>query len=138
MTQNFGGAILPVCQTFSDTHTVEVSSVIAGKVTNTNLVICHNTSPTQFTSDRNAFSTNAGATIAYQWYRTTDVARTVWQTIAGATKSILKAMANNKGLVLAGIGGGVAYQVGKSKGRRDQGEILQSKMLPARYRNIQY
>ena len=60
------------------------------------------------------------------------------QTIAGATKSILKAMANNKGLVLAGIGGGVAYQVGKSKGRRDQGEILQSKMLPARYRNIQY
>ena len=53
-------------------------------------------------------------------------------------KSILKAMANNKGLVLAGIGGGVAYQVGKSKGRRDQGEILQSKMLPARYRNIQY
>ena len=30
MTQNFGGAILPVCQTFSDTHTVEVSSIIAG------------------------------------------------------------------------------------------------------------
>ena len=56
-TQNFGGAILPVCQTFSDTHTVEVSSVIAGKVTNTNLVICHNTSPTQFTSERNALST---------------------------------------------------------------------------------
>lgn len=60
------------------------------------------------------------------------------QTIAGATKSILKAMSKNKGLVLAGIGGGVAYQVGKSKGRKEQGEILQSKMLPARYRNIQY
>ena len=28
----FGGAILPVCQTFSDTHTVDVSSVIAGQV----------------------------------------------------------------------------------------------------------
>ena len=44
MTQNFGGAILPVCQTFSDTHTVEVSSIIAGKVSNTDLVICNNTS----------------------------------------------------------------------------------------------
>ena len=36
MTQNFGGAILPLCQTFSDVHTVEVNSVIAGKVSNTN------------------------------------------------------------------------------------------------------
>ena len=60
------------------------------------------------------------------------------QTVAGATKSILKAMANNKVLVLAGLGAGTAYQVGKSKGRREQGDILQAKMLPARYRNIQY
>ena len=89
MTQNFGGAILPVCQTFSDTHTVEVSSIIAGKVSNTDLVICNNTAPSQFNSERNAFSTNAGAAIDYQWYRTTDAARSVWQAIAGANLSTL-------------------------------------------------
>ena len=89
MTQNFGGAILPVCQTFSDTHTVEVSSVIAGKVSNTNLVVCNNTAPTLFTSIRNAYTTNIGATIVYQWYRTTDVARTVWVPIAGENLSTL-------------------------------------------------
>ncbi|MAH42812.1 hypothetical protein CL614_03745 [archaeon] len=60
------------------------------------------------------------------------------QTITGTTTAILKGMAKNKGLVLAGIGGAAAYQVGKSKGRRSQGEILQAKMLPAKYRNIQY
>ena len=56
MTQNFGGAILPVCQTFSDTHSVDVSSVIAGKVSNTNLVICNNTAPTVFNTIRNAYT----------------------------------------------------------------------------------
>ena len=60
------------------------------------------------------------------------------QTIAGATKGILKSMAKNKMLVFAGIGGGVAYSAGKSKGRREQGEILQTKMLPAKYRNPRY
>ena len=89
MTQNFGGAVLPVCQTFSDTHTVEVSSIIAGKVSNADLVICNNTAPSQFNSERNAFSTNLGAAIVYQWYRTTDAARTVWQAIAGANLSTL-------------------------------------------------
>jgi hypothetical protein len=60
------------------------------------------------------------------------------QTITGATAAILKGMAKNKGLVLAGMGGTAAYQIGKSKGRRQQGEILQAKMLPAKYRNIRY
>lgn len=60
------------------------------------------------------------------------------QTIAGATKGILKSMAKNKMLVFAGIGGGLAYGAGKSKGRREQGEILQTKMLPAKYRNPKY
>ena len=60
------------------------------------------------------------------------------QTIAGATKGILKSMAKNKMLVVAGIGGGLAYKAGKSKGRREQGAILQTKMLPARYRNPKY
>jgi len=89
MTESFGGAILPVCQTFSDTHSVEVSSVIAGKVSNTNLVICNNTAPTAFNSIRNAYATNIGATLVYQWYRTTDAARTVWATIPGANLSTL-------------------------------------------------
>ena len=89
MTQNFGGAILPLCQTFSDVHTVEVNSVIAGKVSNTNLAICYNTIPSAFTSERDAYSTNIGAAIAYQWYRTTDVAMTVWTPIGGATLSSL-------------------------------------------------
>jgi hypothetical protein len=60
------------------------------------------------------------------------------QTIAGATKGILKSMAKNKKLVLVGIGGGLVYGAGKSKGRRAQGEILQTKMLPAKYRNPKY
>ena len=89
MTQNFGGAILPLCQTFSDVHTVEVNSVIAGKVSNTNLAICYNTIPSAFTSERDAYSTNIGAAIAYQWFRTTDVAMTVWTPIGGATLSSL-------------------------------------------------
>jgi len=89
MTESFGGAILPVCQTFSDTHSVEVSSVIAGKVSNTNLVICNNTAPTAFNSIRNAYATNIGATLVYQWYRTTDAARTVWAVIPGANLSTL-------------------------------------------------
>ncbi|MDB4227388.1 hypothetical protein N9799_01110 [Flavobacteriaceae bacterium] len=89
MTESFGGAILPVCQTFSDTHSVEISSVIAGKVSNTNLVICNNTAPTAFNSIRNAYATNIGATLVYQWYRTTDAARTVWAVIPGANLSTL-------------------------------------------------
>ena len=89
MTQNFGGAVLPLCQTFSDVHTVEVNTVIAGKVSNTNLVICHNTFPSEFTSERDAYSTNIGAAITYQWYRTTDIARSVWAPIGGATLSNL-------------------------------------------------
>ena len=56
--------ILPLCQTFSDTHTVEVNSVIAGKVSNTDLVICYNTVPSVFNTIRNAYSTNIGATLA--------------------------------------------------------------------------
>ena len=89
MTQNFGGALLPLCQAFSDVHTVEVNSVIAGKVSNTDLVICYNTVPSVFTSERDAYSTNIGATLAYQWYRTTDVAMSVWTPIGGATLSSL-------------------------------------------------
>ena len=90
MTESFGGAILPVCQTFSDTHSVEVSSVIAGKVSNTNLVICNNTAPTAFNSIRNAYATNIGATLVYQWYRTTDAARTVWASNPGSESIYLK------------------------------------------------
>ena len=89
MTQNFGGAILPLCQTFSDVHTVEVNNIIAGKVSNTDLVICYGTQPSEFTSERDAYSTNIGATISYQWYRTTDVARSVWSAIPSATFSNL-------------------------------------------------
>ena len=53
------------------------------------MVICNNTAPTVFNTIRNAYSTNIGATIVYQWYRTTDAARSVWQPIAGANLSTL-------------------------------------------------
>ena len=89
ITQNFGGAILPLCQTFSDVHTVEVNTVIAGSIDNANPIICYNTQPSIFTSKRNAYSTVAGATITYQWYRTNDVARTNWIPIGGETNQDL-------------------------------------------------
>ena len=89
MTQNFGGSILPLCQTFSDVHTVEINTIISGKVSNTDLVICHNTQPSEFTSERDAYSTNIGANIVYQWYRTTDVAQTNWIQIVNANSNNL-------------------------------------------------
>ncbi|MGA0317018.1 MAG: PKD domain-containing protein [Flavobacteriaceae bacterium] len=84
MTQNFGGAVLPNCETYSDVHTVEINSVIAGKVSTTDLVICHNTQPSEFISERDGYSTNIGSNITYQWYNTTDQAMSVWNPIAGA------------------------------------------------------
>ena len=89
MTQNFGGAVLPLCQTFSDFHTVEVNTIITGSIDNADPVICYNTQPSTFTSKRNAYSTAAGAVITYEWYRTTDVARTNWVQIVGETNQDL-------------------------------------------------
>ena len=89
ITQNFGGAILPLCNTFSDVHTVEVNTVISGSIDNADPVICYNTPPSPFTSVRNGSSTVIGAIISYQWYRTTDTAMLVWAQIPGATNQNL-------------------------------------------------
>ena len=89
ISQNFGGAILPLCQTFSDVHTVEVNTIIPGSIDNTNSVVCYGNAPGTFTSKRNAYSTAIGATISYEWYRTNDVARTNWVQIPGATNQDL-------------------------------------------------
>ena len=89
ISQNFAGGVLPLCQTFSDVHTVEVNTIIAGSIDNANPIICYNTQPSIFTSKRNAYSTAVGAVITYQWYRTNDVARTNWVAIGGETNQDL-------------------------------------------------
>ena len=60
------------------------------------------------------------------------------QAAAGVAGGIAKAITAHKKLILAGLGGAAVYQIGKSKGRQEQGEILQKKMLPSKYRNISY
>jgi len=57
------------------------------------------------------------------------------ETVGGASKGLAKALLAHKKLVLVGLGGAAAYGIGKSKGRREQGEILQRKMLSPKYRN---
>lgn len=57
------------------------------------------------------------------------------QVASGAAAGIAKAIAAHKKLVLVGLGGAGVYQMGKSKGRHQQGEILQKRMLPPQYRN---
>ena len=89
ISQNFAGGVLPLCQAFSDVHTVEVNTIIAGSIDNANPIICYNTQPSIFTSKRNAYSTAVGAVITYQWYRTNDVARTNWVAIGGETNQDL-------------------------------------------------
>lgn len=60
------------------------------------------------------------------------------ETAFGATKNIGKAISKNPKLILAGLVGTALYGMGKSKGRRQQGDILQQRALPAKYRNITY
>ncbi len=47
-------------------------------------MICHNTQPSEFISERDGYSNNIGSNITYQWYNMTEAA-SVWDPIAGAT-----------------------------------------------------
>lgn len=60
------------------------------------------------------------------------------QTLGSASIGMAKAVSAHKKLILAGIGGYGAYRIGKTKGKAEQGALLQRKMLKPKYRNLMY
>ncbi|MBC8410375.1 MAG: hypothetical protein H8E12_16885 [Rhodobacteraceae bacterium] len=57
------------------------------------------------------------------------------QTVGGVVGKALQAL-NKPLVVIGGLGLGLSYWGGKSKGRAEQGEILQSRMLSPKYRRV--